>query len=180
MVMQTEQHPVGVGTISGAFPAGENHIGSLTGAGNVVEVALTLDTAAYASGDLLVDSTAFVGARVADGHAVLQSLLLIDEDDQKMAMTIYFVSANADFGTVNSAPSIADAAARDILGFVDIGVGDYKDLGGVSVACIKGIGLELEAGTGVTTVWVALVNGTGAPTYTAAGLRLRLGLLFVD
>lgn len=150
------------------------------GSGLVAQLTLSLDTSQYSSGDLLADTQTVTVTRINDGRAILQSLSLIDEDDQKAALTIYFIQSANTAGSENSAPSISDANARDILGFVEVGVGDYKDLGGVSVASIKGIGLELEAVSGAQTIGVFVVNGTGTPTYTAAGLVLNLGLLHVD
>lgn len=150
-------------------------VGGIT---KVVDVTLSLDTSAYASGDVLADTQQVDAAlRVSDGTGVLQSLMVIDQDDQKSAMTIYFLSANVTMGTENSAPSISDANAVNILGFVDIGTADYKDLGGVSVANVKGIGIPLKAVSATDDIYLAAVNGTGTPTYTASGVKLRLGIL---
>lgn len=157
--------------------AGELHIGEVGSPADVVSVALSLDTSAYASGDLLADTQSFTGVRVNGGRAALQSLTVIDEDDQGVAFTVYFLSANNTFGSENSAPSISDASARDILGWVDVTTADYKDLGGVKVACVKNIGLLLEAAGGSQLVYLAVVNGTGTPTFTASGVRLILGLV---
>lgn len=162
----------------GAIDSSETHIGKVTAPTDVLDVTLSLDTGAYSSGDLLADTQVVTGAlRVTDGRAILQSLVVIDEDDQKAAFTIYFLSANTSMGTENSAPTISDAGGRDILGYVDIATTDYKDLGGVSVANIKNVGIVLEAASGTANCYVAVVNGSGAPTYTASGVRLRLGLL---
>ena len=46
----------------------------------------------------------------------------------------------------------------------------------MKVATLRGVGLELESTT--ASIWVGIVNGTGTPTYTASGLRLRLGLVW--
>lgn len=142
------------------------------------DVTLSLDTAAYASGDVLADTQQVDAAlRVADGTGVLQSLMVIDEDDQKVTFTVYFLSANVSMGTENAAPSISDANAANILGFVEVSGAEYKDLGGVAVANIKNIGIPLKAVSGTDDIYVAVVNGTGAPTYTASGVKLRLGIL---
>ncbi len=143
-----------------------------------IDVTLTLDTSAYASGDLLADAQIVATCtRGDDIEGVLHSIVVVDEDDQKAAFTIYFASASTTFGSENSAPSISDAGARDILGFVDIAVADYKDLGGVSVACKNAIGMIVKPVSGADDIYVAVVNGTGAPTYTASGVKLRLGFI---
>jgi hypothetical protein len=143
-----------------------------------VDVTLSLDTSAYASGDVLADTQVITNmvARIGYG-GVLQSVEVIDEDDQGAAFTIYFLDANVAMGTENSAPSISDANARSITGSVAVATSDYADLGGVKVAKISGGGLPLQAASGTRNGYVAVVNSTGTPTYTASGVRLRLGIL---
>lgn len=142
------------------------------------EVTLSLDTSAYSSGDLLADAQQCDGALAkADGTGVLQSIMIIDEDDQKAAFTIYLTNVATSWGTENSAPTISDTVARSILAIIDVATTDYKDLGGVSVANIKGIGAVLKSVSGNDDLYVAVVNGSGTPTYTASGVKLRLGIL---
>ena len=162
----------------GSLNAGENHLGEVGTGDDVIDVTCTLDTSAYASGDLLFDTQAATSAaRVNAGKVVLESVTVLDEDDQGIAFDLYFLDANNSMGTENSAPSISDANARAILGYVPILSTDYRDLGGCRVACKAGIGLAMKAGSGTTTIYVAGVNGTGTPTFTASGLRLKLGFL---
>lgn len=157
--------------------AGENHIGQIGTDDTVIDLTASLDTSAYTAADVLFDtqSIASVG-RVNAGIVVLQSLFVLDEDDQGAAMDIYFLDANTSLGTENSAPSISDANARNILGHVSIASADYKDLGGVKVLTKTGIGLVMKLGAGVTTLYVAGVTG-GTPTHTASGLRFKFGFL---
>jgi hypothetical protein len=141
----------------------------------MITVTLSLDTSAYASGDLLADTQEVTNyLSVAGTTSYLQSMTVVDEDDQKVAFDVYFLSSNVTMGSENSAPSISDANSRSILGFVSVIATDYKDLGGTAIASIKNIGLTL---TGQTGLWVAVVNGSGTPTYSAAGVKLRLGFV---
>lgn len=144
-----------------------------------VDVTLTLDTSAYASGDLLADTTLVTGAvRAIDAPGVLQSVHLVDEDDQGAAMSIFFLDANVSMGTFNVAPSITDANARHILGApISILTGDWFDLGGVRVAGHDAIGKVIKPAAGTSNIYVAVVNGAGTPTFTASGLKLRLGFV---
>lgn len=157
--------------------AGENHIGKVSTPDDVIDVTFTLDTSAYADGDVLADTQSVASvARVNAGTVILVSVTVIDEDDQGMGLTLVFLDSNNALGTENNAPNISDANARQILGFVKITTSDYIDLGGVRIACIRGVGLEMKAAAGVTTLYVgAISNGTG--TYTASGLKLKLGFL---
>ena len=143
--------------------------------GAVLAVTLTLDTSIYASGDVLSATAAISNAtRVIDGRATLESLVLVDQDDQKQGIDIYFLDANSSMGTFNVAPAISDANALTILGFVSVVAGDYKDLGGVSVVNLRNLNVNLSPATGTRTVYIATVLTSGTPTYTAAGIKLRL------
>lgn len=149
-----------------------------SGHGDGFEVTLSLDTSAYADGDVLADTQTLTDAvRVAGGRALLHSLVVIDEDDQKQTFDLLFFSANRSLGTENAAPSISDANARDFLGSVRVSTGDYLDLGGVAVATVRNVGLFLEAAAGSRDLYLGAIV-RGAATYTASGLRLRLGLLW--
>lgn len=146
-------------------------------AAQVVEVTLTLDTAAYVAGDVLSDTATVPNAVWTNGaRGRLVSVVVIDEDDQGVAFDLVFLSANRSLGTKNAAPDISDADARDILGFVSLAAGDYIDLGGVLVATRSGLDLMLEAAAGSRDVYLGTIT-RGVPTYTANGLKLRLGII---
>lgn len=178
-----------------AIPAGTNLIGKVgidqttSGTTNAVyaletsdliEVVLTTDTLVYAAGDVLADTQPVTGvARVNDGTAMLQNLIITDADDQGQAMDIVFLKANVSLGTENAAVSITDANAKEIVGIVSVAANDFIDLGGVRVAHVAvPAPIILKAATGTTTVYIAAISrGTG--TYTAAGLSVKLGLIRV-
>ena len=152
---------------------------ALAGRTEIIEVTLSLDTSAYASGDVLADSQVVTNAtRVADVGGLIQSVTLIDQDDQKVALDLYFLSANVSMGSENAAPSISDADALNLLlPKVSFGTADYTDLGGVAVAGISNLAIPIKPASGTRNIYVAAVNGTGTPTYTAAGIKLRIGIL---
>lgn len=152
-------------------------MGRYVGEAEVKEVTLTLDTAVYLAGDVLSDTAKIVGAMLMNGgRARLVSVVVVDEDDQGAAFDLFFFSKTQSLGAKNAAPDITDAAARDLLGTVSIVAGDYVDLGGVRVATKSGLDLLLEAVPGSLDVFLGTIT-RGAPTYTASGLRLRLGLV---
>lgn len=162
---------------TGALPAGTNQIGRTSSHSVQKSITLSLDTSAYAAGDVLADSQVVDGAlRVADGTGLLMGVTLIDKSDQKVPLTVYILSGNVSMGTENAAPSISDTNAAHILGFVDFETADYRDLGGVAVA-YKQTSIHLVAASGTDDIYVAAVNGSGAPTYAADGIVLRLGIL---
>lgn len=159
------------------LPAGEAHVGEVGGKSDLVDLTFTLDTSAYASGDVIAEVQAITNAvRVSGGTAILQDLVLTDEDDQGVAMTLYFFDGAVTLGTENGAPSLSDADNRKSLGYVDISASDWKDLGGVRTAHKPNIGMLIKPASG-RDIQVGIVNGTGTPTFTASGMRGRFKFL---
>jgi deoxyinosine 3'endonuclease (endonuclease V) len=141
------------------------------------DVTLTLDTSIYAAADVLSDSAVVSNAvPYPGGRAILRSVVLLDEDDQAAALDLYFIDSNVAMGTKNAAISITDANARKLLGKVAIATTDYADLIASRLATKSELALVLKAVAGSPDIYVAAVNGAGTPTYTAAGIKLRLGI----
>jgi len=144
----------------------------------IIDLLASADTSAFASGDVIADTQVLAACvRANDEAGVLHSLVLIDGDDQGAAFDVYILSSNVAMGTENSAPSISDANAASILGIVPVTTADWKDLGGVRVALLKNLGIPVKPASGTDDLYVAIVNGTGTPTYTASGIVGRFGIL---
>jgi hypothetical protein len=147
--------------------------------GDVITVTPTLDTSIYASGEVLFTTTPIANAvRANDGIAELQSIVIIDKDDQKPEIALKFWSANVTYGAFNGAPSISDADATNCLGRVNIVAADYDDDGGVSTAFKDNIGKMLKAASGTRIIYITGKLTSGTPTHTASGLVLRLSMLW--
>lgn len=147
--------------------------------GDIITVTPTLDTSIYASGDVLFTTTIVANAvRANDGIAELQSLVIVDKDDQKPEFALKFWSANVTYGAFNGVPSISDADAANCLGRVNIVAADYDDDGGVSSAFKDNIGKMLKAASGTRSIYITGKLTSGTPTHTASGLVLRLALLW--
>ena len=156
--------------------ATEKHLGQVGGHAVVLDVSLSLDTSAYAAGDVLAEMQEVAGAlRTTAGSGVIQSLVVLDKDDQAEPLDIVFMTASGSLGTENAAVSISDADAAKIIGVVEIAAGDYVDLANSRIAVLGNLSLLLDGPTG-TSIWVgAISRGTG--TYTASGITLRIGIL---
>lgn len=162
---------------AGVLQNTDNTIGAIAGnSKNVFEI-FTLDTAIYASGDVLAVTQPITGAmREVDRTGILQSFMLIDEDDQGMALDVIFLDANVSIGTLNAAISIADVDARHILGIVSIATGDWNDVGASRIATKTNLGILVKPATGTQDIYVALVSkGTG--TYTVNGIKGRFAFM---
>jgi hypothetical protein len=146
----------------------------------VRDVTASTDTAAYASGDLIADTQqidAFFNKT--DGCGVINSITIIDEEAQNVKFFILFHSTSTSMGSENSAANISDAnASASIQGVVTVETTDWiTGISGVSVACIKNIGLPVKAVSGTDDLYFSIVNHTGTPDWDADSLKLRIGAL---
>ena len=162
-----------------ALVAGEGHLGQVGGHVTIVDVTLTLDTDAYVDGDVLAEVQEVTNAlRTDGGSGLLQSIIVIDKSDQGEALDIYLFSENASLGTENSAVSISDDDAEKIMAKIEVGSGDYYDMGGVQVAASsnqQNLALPIKVSSG-TSIWLGAVSrGTG--TYADDGIVVRLGII---
>tara|TARA_R110002020_G_scaffold350620_1_gene564006 strand:- start:977 stop:1483 length:507 start_codon:yes stop_codon:yes gene_type:complete len=146
---------------------------------DLIDVTLTTDAEAHANNDVIAQSIEIANAvSVLGGSAIIQSIMLLDEDDEAPAVDLVFQTDNtalaSDEGEV---VNISDANARDILGFVN--VSNYTDLVGCQVATKTNIGLVVKAASTTRSIWVHCINRSGG-TYTPAAttdLKMRIGIV---
>jgi len=147
----------------------------------LVEVTLSLSTDAYADGDLLADTQEIANACFENSTCTLQSIRLLDNDDNAGDLDILILRSNQTMGTENSAFAPADAAADEILTVVEFVAADYVDLANSQIAMKNmsngGMGVKLAPSDNTTTsLYVAAVS-RDTDTYTAAGIELLLGFM---
>jgi hypothetical protein len=142
------------------------------------EVALSLDTSAYADGDVLADTQELDGAAfLANGRtAILQSIVVYDLDDNGGALDIVLLNADQSLGTENSAVSISDANLTKVVAVVEVAADDYIDFINSQVAVIDNIGALIEAASDDDALYIAAIS-RDTKTYTASGIKVRVGLL---
>ena len=142
-----------------------------------VTVSMSTPSDAQDAGDVIAATQAVAACCPAnDQPGLLQSLVLIDTDDQKVNIKAVFFSANTALGTEDAAPDIDDTEALTVIGIVDIAAADYVDLGGAAVATIKNIGLPITPASGTDDIYVALYSPTGG-TWASQVITLRLGFM---
>ena len=141
----------------------------------ITDVTLSLDTSAYASGDVLADSQIISAClRTDDGTGTIVNVTLTDVDDQGAGLDLIFLDANVALGTENSTPSITDGNAANILGWVRINDSDWIDLGGVRLASVP-CTIPVKGVSGADDLYVAAIT-RGTPTHTASGIVLRVAI----
>ena len=143
---------------------------------DVITIDCSVATNAYAEGDVLFATQEVAGfSTAADITSILQSIVVLDPDDQGIGVDLIFFNANTSLGTENSAPDADDTELLTIIGRVQVGAGSFYDIGASKIACVYGVGLPMKAGTG-GSVWMAGI-ARGAPTYAGAHLWVKLGVL---
>lgn len=158
--------------------ASENHVGEVSLPFDVISVTPAIQAAAYDTGDVLFNGTATItdAMRVNGGRGELRSINVLDKADQGAKITLVFFSVTRSLGSANGAPSISDADAADILGYVVIDTADYLDVGGAKFATLRNVGLLLEADAASRDIFVSAIV-TGTPTYgSTSDLVFRFGI----
>ena len=146
---------------------------------DLITVTLTTDAEAIANGEIIAQSIEIPNAvSVMGGSAIIQSAILLDEDDEAPAVDLVFSSANTALGSdEGEAVSISDANARNIQGFVSIS--SYTDLAGSQVAVKANIGLVVQAASDSKSIYVHAINRS-CGYYTPAAssdFKLKLGIV---
>lgn len=135
----------------------------------------TLDTSAYASGDVLFAPVEIPNFFPNAGEArALQSIQILDEDAQGAAFDLVLMTSLQNIGTLNGAASITDAIARTITATQKFAATDWVDWTAWRMIELAGVGKVLRSEG--TSLWVAGI-ARGTPTHTAAGLKIWLGAL---
>lgn len=134
----------------------------------------TLDTSAYAAGDVLFTDTEISGAVLASGRtSILQSVVAVDKDNQGPSIVLYFFDREPSNGTytANAAFDLNDTDAGYFLGSVSLD--GFVSSGNSQVSTTSNIGMILKPNSG-TSVWViGVINST--TTHTASGMNLSFG-----
>jgi len=144
-------------------------------AATVIDLTLSLDTDAYADGDVLAAAQELaLAVRASGSTGVIQSIVVIDQDDQAQALDIVISDSTITLGTENSAVSISDADAAKILGIVEVSTSDYVNLVNSQLATKTNLGIVIMPDSASLYI-SAISRGTG--TYSASGIVLRFGIL---
>ncbi len=141
----------------------------------VVDVAPVTDTSIYANGDVAFVAIAVPGYRAANSTGParkLQSVVILDQAAQGVALDLVFSVGTITLGTINAAVTVSDADAAKIVGIVSVLAADYSALVNSSLATKRGLELIMQPGS---DLYVSGIVRSGTPTYAAGSLRIKLG-----
>ena len=147
---------------------------------DVIDVDPTNTDQACSNAEVIFQQAEIVNAvSVKGGACILQSITLLDDDDEGKAMDLIFTdtSLELDDSADGTAIDLSDANAGSILGVIRIS--DYMDGVNWQLAHKENCGLVLKAAAGSTSIYVSGVNRSGgAVTYnTTTDLHLKFGVV---
>jgi hypothetical protein len=140
---------------------------------NTYDVTPVLETSILANNDVFFVSTEIPQVFDKGLPRKLSSIIVVDGDDQATAFDLVFSNAAITIGTLNGAVNISDADAAKIIGYVQMATGDARDLINSNLFVKTGIGQVMKGAT--ASIWVAGIVRSGTPTYTASGMKIKLG-----
>ena len=112
------------------------------------------------------------------GTAIIQSIVILDDDDNGQSLDIVFMDTTGLLDASDDATVIdaADGVIPDaILGVVN--VSNYFDGVLWQVGQKDNIGLTIKSASTTRSIYISAINRGGTATWTAAGLRLKIGYI---
>lgn len=141
----------------------------------VITVAPTLDTSILANNEVFMVAYEIPGVFNKGLGRKLQSVVVADTDDQNVAFDLIFSNASITLGTANSTVTINDTDAAKIVGTVRMVVATHAyDLINSTLFTQGSLGIVLQP-TESGSLWVSGVVRSGTPTFTASGMKIKLG-----
>jgi len=150
---------------------------------DLIDVTLTTDAEAIGNNEVIAQSIEIENAvSVKGGAGILQSVMILDEDDEAPAVDLLFSQVNTSI-TDDQGEAIGNnignlnSTFRSFLGFVN--VSNYTDLIDGQLAIKSNIGLVIKAASDTKSIWVHCINRSGG-NYTPAStpdMKLRFGIV---
>ena len=147
---------------------------------DVITLTPSTTTAECVAGDVIFQADELPNiVSVPGGRSLVHSIGVLDDDDNGQSIDIVFMDTTGLLDATSAggtAIDAADGAIPDaILGVVNIST--YFDGIAWQYGHKENIGLVLKAVAGTQSIYVSAVNRGSTATWTAAGLRLQIGVI---
>lgn len=127
----------------------------------------TITAGLYSAADAVGGLLTFADCAHKDkGSGIIQSVILIDDGDQKAETELHLFNQSISVAADNAAFAVSDADLEFYIGGIAIVAADYEDLGGNAAACIKNINLPFNLASDGTSIFGQLLT-RGTPTYAS-------------
>jgi hypothetical protein len=147
-----------------ALPAGENHIGEVSGNDLTIEQRPTVTAGAYAAGDTVGGLLTFANAeRVAGDGGIIKNMLIIDDAGQDVEMELWLFNTTITPIADNAPWAPAEADLENLVAVISTAAETWRAAGTPSA-------IDVELSKGYNTVDGALYGQLmtrGAPTFAA-------------
>lgn len=145
-----------------------------------IEATLVVETGAYADGDLLCLAVEIPNLTVENQPVYINSLALIDYDDQGAALdVVFFDRYPGNLGALNAPAAFTIAQASYVQAGVKVAAADYIDMGDNQLGQPDFNPRKVRSYLGGTSMWVAAI-ANGAATYATGRLTLKVGAVRVE
>jgi hypothetical protein len=135
------------------------------------------ETAILADNDVFFVPIQVPGCFKAGEPAKLIFVQVVDTDDQGTDFDLFFYNDSATLGTLNAAVTINDTDAAKAIGFVSMtaAANGVDNVNSWLFTKFLDEGIPMTPVDGSSSVWVGGVVRSGTPTYTATGMKIKLG-----
>jgi hypothetical protein len=150
---------------------------------DLIDVTLTTDAEAHADGDVIAQQIEIPNAvSVNGGAAIIQSIMLLDEDDEAPTVELLFSQVNSaitddEANSIGASTADLDETFRSFLGAIT--VSSWSDLVDSQLGIKTNIGLVVKAASDTTSIYVHAINRSGS-NYTPAAttdIKMRIGMV---
>ncbi len=142
---------------------------------NVIDVTPVLDTSILADNDVFMVAFEIPNVFNKGKARKLLSVVVLDTDDQAVDFDLFFSNATITLGTANSAISISDADAAKLVGSVVMTASSHSTDLANSTLYTQALATGIVMQPVTSSLWVSGVVRSGTPTFTAGGMKIKLG-----
>ena len=150
---------------------------------DLIDVTLTTDIEAINDNDVIAQSIEIPNAvAVKGGSAVIQSILLLDEDEEAPTVELLFSQisdaiSDDEGNAIGASVAHLDTVFNSLLGSTTIS--NWSDLVDAQIGVKTNIGLVIKGAAASTSIYVHAINRTGGDYTPAAttNLKMRIGIL---
>jgi hypothetical protein len=149
--------------------------GGLGGKTNISTVTPVITAAAFGANDIVGGLIQFPDVVRTNKTGIIQSCLFIDDDLQTSDLELWLFDRVITAAVENEPVDFTDADMANCLGVIATADGTTYATSLNEINVVKNIGLVVKPNAGTTLFGQLVTRGT--PTYTAAGLTIKLGIL---
>lgn len=150
------------------------------GGGIVIAQTPTITAGAYSASDAVGGKLTFANAaRVSGGKGVINSMIVVDDDNEKASLELWLYNQDFTPTADNSPFDPSDTDNENLVGVIPIYTSDYFSANDNAVGVVRGIGLEFQLVS--TTSLYGQLKCVATPTYSATtDLTIKLGIEYLD